>query len=395
MPSTGGLLRSPARVVAALLAAVAVLAAAGAAVRVRDAGGPPATRATTIPVATVKVTRTDLSTSRTLHGTLGYGAPRVVKGGREGIVTSLPRPGQVMRRNTVMYRVDDEPVPLFFGGPPLYRTLDRPGTVGRDVAMVRTNLRSLGYATGEQPRPGDRVRLPAAPSGEPADGPGGESGGEPTARPGRRVTIRDGDAVLTAALIRAVKRWQGDVGMPVDGVLEVGDLVVLPGAVRVAAVPAVVGDGAAGELMSVTPTAKVVTSRIDASEAGSLRSGAEVTLRMPDGAESPGTVVAIATAATTAEGQEPGGAQQVAVTIQPAGRAELDGGEVEIRVADETRDGVLAVPVNALLALREGGYALQRPDETLLPVRTGLIAMGMVEVTGTGLREGLAVVTTS
>jgi hypothetical protein len=56
---------------------------------------------------------------------------------------------------------------------------------------------------------------------------------------------------------------------------------------------------------------------------------------------------------------------------------------------------VLAVPVNALLALREGGYALQLPDDTLLPVETGLFAMGLVEVTGEGLREGLAVVTTS
>jgi peptidoglycan hydrolase-like protein with peptidoglycan-binding domain len=410
MPTTDGRSGSRARTVAAALATVTVLAtAAGAAIWARGAGTPPAARAATIPVATLAVTRTDLSTSRTLHGTLGYGDPRVVRGGREGIVTSLPRPGQVLRRNAVAYRVNDEPVPLFFGSPPLYRTLDRPGTVGRDVAMARRNLMSLGFATGEQPRVGEQVRLPADPpaaaggepgttgesAGTPAATPAATPAGTPTGTPGRRVTIRDGDAVLTPALVRAVKRWQSDVGLPVDGVLEVGDLVVLPGPVRVAAVSAVVGDAATGELMSVTGTTKVVTSQIDASAAGSLRTGAKVTLRMPDGAESPGTVGAIATVATAPEGQQPGGEQQVALTIEPAGTAKLDGGEVEIKVRGETRAGVLAVPVNALLALREGGYALQLPDDTLVPVKTGLFAMGMVEVTGAGLREGLKVVTTS
>jgi hypothetical protein len=68
---------------------------------------------------------------------------------------------------------------------------------------------------------------------------------------------------------------------------------------------------------------------------------------------------------------------------------------VEIKVKGETREDVLAVPVTALLALREGGYALQLPDNRLLPVETGLFAMGMVEITGAGLAEGMAVVTTS
>jgi hypothetical protein len=43
--------------------------------------------------------------------------------------------------------------------------------------------------------------------------------------------------------------------------------------------------------------------------------------------------------------------------------------------------------VNALLALREAAMPCQLPDDRLLPVETGLFAMGMVEVTGTGLRE--------
>jgi len=382
------------RILATLLVAGAV--AAAVAVWARSSPTPPAPRAF-IPVQTVKITRADLSTSRTLQGTLGYGPPQVVKGGREGVVTSLPRPGQVMKRGKVMYKVNDDPVPLFYGNPPLYRTLGEPGTVGRDVAMIRTNLRAMGYATGDQPNPGSVVRLPPQqPAGPPdATAQPGKEAEEPAKKPGRRVTLRDGEAVLTARLVTAIKRWQHDAGLPDDGVLEVGDLAVLSGAVRVDAVSAVVGDSAAGPLMSVTRTNKVITAQVDAPDAASLKNGTAVTLRMPDGAETPGRISAVATVAATPDGQPTGSPQQLSVTIVPGKAVGLDGGSVEVKVKGETREDVLAVPVTALLALREGGYALQLPDNRLLPVETGLFAMGMVEITGAGLAEGMAVVTTS
>ena len=393
MPTNDGPRPRPARLLAALLVAGTVLVvAAGVAVWARGSHAPPAPRAF-IPVQTVEITRTDLSTSRTLSGTLGYGSPRVVKGGREGVVTSLPRPGQVMKRGTVMYKVNDDPVPLFYGNPPLYRTVGERGIVGRDVAMVRKNLRAMGYATGDQPLPGSVVRLPPEKLPSSADETG--QPGKKANKLGRRVTLRPGEAVLTARLVTALKRWQRDAGLLDDGVLEVGDLVVLAGAVRVNAVSAAVGDDAAGPLMSVTRTSKVITAEVDAADAAALKDGTAVSLRMPDGAEATGRVTAVATVAATPEGQPPGSPQQVSVTVVPGKAIGLDGGSVEIKVKGETREDVLAVPVNALLALREGGYALQLPDDRLLPVDTGLFAMGMVEVTGAGLAEGMAVVTTS
>jgi hypothetical protein len=108
------------------------------------------------------------------------------------------------------------------------------------------------------------------------------------------------------------------------------------GAVRVDSVSGVVGDGAAGELMSVHPDdeGRHVPGR--RRRGGSLKQGAKVTLRMPDGAESPGTVRAVATVATTAEGQqEP--ARAAARGDDRAGRGgELDGGDVEIKAVGET-----------------------------------------------------------
>ncbi|AGL16302.1 hypothetical protein [Actinoplanes sp. N902-109] len=401
MPATGGRQRL---LISVLVAGTLVAGAAVWVVLSRGAAGPEPT-SPAVRAGTVVITRADLSTSRTLHGRLGYGTPQVLKGGRAGIVTSLPRPGQVLKRGAVICRIDDEPVALFYGSPPLYRVLDKPGIVGRDVEMLRANLDALGYTTGQQPRPGTWVSAPdpgAAPAAGGTPAPEQTQTMDGTAAPGspapgttRRVRVRAGDAVLTTALLKAVKRWQADVGMRVDGSVDVGDLAVRPGAVRVDSVTAGIGDSADGPLVSVTRTTKVVTSQIAAPEAASLKGGAAVTMRMPDGTTAKGRISTVANVAASPEGQEAGGPQQVAVTIEPTTKVGLDGGDVDIDVAGETRQNVLTVPVNALLALREGGYALQLPDDRLLPVQTGLFAMGMVEITGDDLAEGLTVVTTS
>jgi hypothetical protein len=152
--------------------------------------------------------------------------------------------------------------------------------------------------------------------------------------------------------------------------------------------------------MSVTHTTRVVTVQAQVTEVASLKRGDAATLRLPDGTQTPGKVDTIATVAQSTDQQTAGngGQQTIAVTFtlnnQPAvGR--LTGGDVDVNVAGETHSGVLAVPVTTLLALREGGYALQLADNSLLAVKTGLFARGMVEVTGDGLRAGLKVVTMS
>ena len=57
-----------------------------------------------------------------------------------------------------------------------------------------------------------------------------------------------------------------------------------------------------------------------------------------------------------------------------------------------THDGVLAVPVNALVALLEGGYAVEVRDADgtrhFEAVELGLFEDGLVEVTGDGIAEG-------
>jgi peptidoglycan hydrolase-like protein with peptidoglycan-binding domain len=354
------------------------LAAAAAAivVAVRPHGGSAAEEQ--ITVRTVEITRTDLSSAHTLRGTLGFGTAQPLKGMREGVVTWLPAPGTTIVRGQPVYRVNDEPAPLFYGSVPLYRPLAERNTVGRDVAVVVANLQALGYAVGAQPKAGQVVTLPSA---------GPSASAAPV-----RFTVRAGDGVLTTALIAAIKSFQRDHDLPPDGRIDVGDVAVLPGAVRVDAVTAQPGDSATGPLLTVTPTVKVVTVQTDTD---TIRQGDATTVRLPGGKEAPGTVTAVGVAAAAGPGA---GQPRPTITIvldDPAVVDRLDAAEVQVDVAGETHRGVLAVPVGALLALSEGGYAVQLADGGLIPVQTGLFAKGMVEISGAGLGEGLRVVTTS
>jgi hypothetical protein len=71
--------------------------------------------------------------------------------------------------------------------------------------------------------------------------------------------------------------------------------------------------------------------------------------------------------------------------------AEIPDGPVTLSLVRQERPDVLAVPVNALLALLVGGYAVERVTDDglteLVAVDAGLFADGWVEVSGE-LAEG-------
>ncbi|MBO4160054.1 peptidoglycan-binding protein [Micromonospora antibiotica] len=403
-----------------------------------------------VPVQTTTVVRTDLATTVSLTGTLGYGRAEPVKGGRSGTVTWLPAAGATVTRGKQLYRIDDRPVPLFYGGLPLYRDLAEPGTVGRDVRIIATNLKALGYEIGYQPVPGEKVVRPAkagpttpasgqnstsgqqkstsgpgatatgqeragsepgqpasaqAASGQGASGQeaAGQGAAAPTPAAGgtaatpARVVVRKGEGVLTGSLMRAIKRWQQDVELPVTGRIAVGDVVVLPGAVRVDAVTALRGDDAETPLLTVTPTAKVITVQATVTEAGTVHRGDRVTVTLPGDKTVDGTVSAVGTTVAQDDAAGPTSEPRRAVTVTvDEDLTGTDAADVRVDLVGETRPDVLAVPVGALVALSEGGYALQRADDDrFVAVATGMFAKGMVEVSGDGITEDLKVVTTS
>jgi len=372
-----------------------------------------------IAVQTAELVTMDMSSTQSLPGTLGYGTARALKGNRDGIVTWLPAPGKSVKRGEPLYRVDDQPVSLFYGGMPLFRSLATRNTVGRDVRVVADNLIALGYAIGRQPGPGARVAQTTTteqtateqPTAAPATAEQtakAPSAAPKTAAPAatptptrttRWVTVRRGEGVLTASLQAAIKRWQADVQLPATGTIGPGDVAVQTGAVRVESVSVQPGDGADGPLMSVTPTAKVVTVQAEVDQAGVVEQGDRVTVQLPDDSHTAGRVAAVGTALKVPDGSTgPNDAPKLTITItidKAATVAKLDSADVQIDFAAETHKGALVAPVGALLALSEGGYAVQVEGGGLVAVETGIFAKGLVEITGDGLSAGVKVVTTS
>jgi hypothetical protein len=308
----------------------------------------PAAVTTDPTLTTTTVRKMDLADTRMVGGTLGFGGAHPVKGSGSGVLTKLPAVGTKITRGTALYRVDDQPVVVLYGDTPLFRPIDKAGLTGRDVLELRHNLTALSYHS----------------------------------------TARQGD-ISDASLLDALKRWQKDLDVPGPGVLRPGQAVVLAGSGRVSAVSAQPGDPADGPLLSVTSTTRVVSVPMSPADAATLHTGLRVTITLPDGKAVPGKVTTIGQA--VAGGDSP----QQTVTVTPDRPVTaFDAAPVQVRFTTVTRKGVLAVPVGALVALREGGYAVQRTDGSLIAATTGLFAGGMVQVSGPDLADGTTVVTT-
>lgn len=306
------------------------------------------------------VTRQDLVRNEEFDGVTGYGDASPLVLTLEGTVTKLPVAGDELAPGDLIAEINGQPVIAADGKVPLWRELSGSVDDGADVLQVEQMLADLGYAAEHD------------------------------------VTV---DEDWTSATTAAVKAFQEDHGQDDDGVIGLGELVFIDGTVRVADVGGVVGQqsGDAGiEVTSVTP---VISVDLDADDAGLLEAGDTVTIELSDGSEVPGTVTNVGEAETDEQGST---TIPVEVSIDdPSIAAGLSTGTpVDVLVGVTEAEGVLTVPVEALLALADGGYALEVRDAAgthLVGVDIGTFADGRVEVTGTGedVAEGAEVVVPS
>jgi hypothetical protein len=122
--------------------------------------------------------------------------------------------------------------------------------------------------------------------------------------------------------------------------------------------------------------------------------GTPVIVVLPDRSETSGTVSYVASVAEVVP-QGGGATFEVEITLDdPTVIGDLDEAPVDIRVVSDSVDDVMAVPVSALLALAEGGYAVEvvEGDTTrLVGVEPGFFGDGLVEITGS-LEPGTVVV---
>lgn len=258
------------------------------------------------------------------------------------VYTWLPAPGQVIRQGQRVYSAGGQPVPLLYGAP-AYRAFYAGMSAGPDVRQLNRDLAAIGF------------------------------GGK----------LAKGDQYSPATVL-AVRRWQAGNGMPVTGRIPLGGVVFEPGPVRVRSVMASVGQsasGAGGTVLTATGTTPVVTATLPGGEENLLLPGEAVSVALPDGTAAGGHVreASGATATITLDSVPPRAAP----------------GPVAVTAGAHRLRHVLAAPVNALLALAGGGYALDVVGGGgrlhLVEVAAGLRAGTLVQVSGPGIGNGTTV----
>jgi multidrug efflux system membrane fusion protein len=264
------------------------------------------------------------------------------------VLTGLLDVGATAGRGTVLYTADEQPVVALIGDLPAWRTLEQGVDDGEDVRQLEENLVALGY--------------------------GGDL---------------DVDETFTADTAAAVEAWETDLGRASpDGVVTLGDVVFLSEPGDILGHEASVGDTleAGSPVLTIGSEQRIVVADVDATEAGGWTPGSTVELEWADGTTTEGTV--IGTGRDVTDGQVE---LSVAVGAGDPGAGERrSGAEATVTLVHARRDGVVAVPVAAIID--DGGSPAVRvaqpdgPDRTSR-VETGLVADGWIEITA-GLDGG-------
>ncbi len=331
-----------------------------------------------LPLNTAKVEKGKLSAKVSLNGTLTYrarldGSPYSVINQARGTYTKLPDDGDKVDCGDVLYRVDDHPVLLLCGTVPAYRELRR-GAVGEDVRQLNRNLHNLGY---------DRAA---------------------------GVGIQPDHNDFTETTEKALTVLQHDKDMQVTGELALGDAVFLPESVRIAKVTGELG----GSAQPVTAVAQATSDTLEvqvvleASQQGEVKLGDRARINLPGNQSVTGKVDRLGRVAQVpaqqGSGQNPNvGDATISAYISlddPQKASGFDRAPVRVDITTTGVDGVLSVPVTAIVGRSGGGFAVEVVRDggrrELVSVELGLFdsTAGRVQVQG-DLAEGDDVVVPS
>lgn len=337
------------------IAAVAVGGGVTAAFTLRGEAPTPQKRT---DISTAEVEKGTLQGTSSAPGTLSFDGSRTVASGDGGIVTALPTPGATAKLGEPLFAIDNRSTFVMYGTLPAWRSFETGMTNGPDVTALESSLQALGHFDGE---PGPRF-----------------------------------DWSTRAA----IERWQKATGQEQTGSIPLGRIEFTAGEVRVSELRAAVGDriGPGSPLVAVSDTTKVVNVDLKLADQRLAVVGVAVTIDLPDGARTGGTVASVGVP-TDKDGSSgrPAVVIPVSVTLDdPAAAGALQQASVIVRFPSARREGVLSVPIGALLALDSERFGVEvvgaNGATSRVPVTTGLFTDGRVEISGSGVREGQKVV---
>jgi len=254
-------------------------------------------------------------------------------------LTALAELGTAVTTGTVLYAADGEPVVAIRTDVAIWRDLELGVDDGADVRALEELLTALGYGDG--------------------------------------LTVDDAFTSVTAA---AVEHWEADLGrLEPDGVVALGDLVVVPDASEVTARLLQPGDAvrSGAAVLTIASSVQVVGAEVDAEDVADWPAGAAVTVAWSDGATTAAHVVA--TGRDVVDGRV---TLTVGFDVEAPGRA--TGTPVTVVRAADQREGVLTVPVAAIVADATGRPSVVLDGEVRrqVSVSVGGVADGWVEVSG-------------
>lgn len=315
-----------------------------------------------LPAAsTAQVTSGDLTAETTARGKLQFAAQVDVVATTGGVLTEIPAPGTLLEAGAVAYRVDEKPVFVLAGSMPAWRSFAVGMEPGVDIEQLEKNLQAFGH-------------LGVEPSQE-----------------------------FNWYTKGALHSWTKSLGMKPQESLAQEQLFFSNQPLSVSKAEKQLGDRvAAGDtLFSATGASKEILANLGPAEAELAPVGTSVTIDLPNGTATTGTVVSIG----AAEEKKLEGSDAPAELLLPvrislddqAAVAPLSLVSVRLSFSKVLREGVLTVPVAALVPIDQESFALELPrssaesERKFLPVEVGAFASGSVEVSGKGVREGLEV----
>ena len=303
-----------------------------------------------VELVSVAVRRADIIDTETLSGTLRFADPGTITTRLTGTVTAVPEAGSSLSRGDVAFEIDGAPVIVMWGEKPAWRPLAESSADGVDIRQLENNLLLFGFTNDD-------------------------------------FTI---DEEFTEATTTLIEEWQEDLGLEETGIVELGRVIFIPTEVRIADVLIEVGATVAPgvPVLATSASRQEVQLWLEADRQDLLDVGDSVGLELPDESTTTGVVTDISDVVRTViEGPETKRVFEVTIRLDdPAAASGLDEAPVDIEIVSEEASDVLVVPVNALLALAEGGYAvevLQADDTTrFVKVEIGKFADGIASVTG-------------
>ena len=361
-----------------------------------------------------------------------------VTAGVAGVVTDVPEAGDVVGQGSVLFEVDAQPIVALIGDVPAYRDLrdERTDLVGDDVAQLETALSELDLI-GDIDMTVDDTFTGATASAVEAlqESIGADEDGELLLGEYRFIdapkTILDVDAeigdtvndqtviarfvdgdpmsgvdvaqlqsaltdlgyddslrtdgVFDDATTAAIAAFESAVGLDADGSISLGEAIFIPSPIRVSDLAVSLGQSVSpgAPVLNVTGEDVGVTMDLPSEDQGLLEIGQAVTVELPNNRDVDATVSDVATVATVVDGSA---VFAVTIALDDSSVASgLDEAPVDVLVVTDSAPNATAVPVSALVVLREGGYAVEKMVNdvpTLIAVEPGFFADGYVEIDG-------------